>query len=36
MINREILRNKLITYNAIKDYTLRKKYEQALESTSNI
>lgn len=31
-INREILRNKLITYNTLKDYVLRKEYEKMVQT----
>lgn len=34
-MNREILRNKLKTYNTIKDYMLRKEYEQAVQTQAN-
>lgn len=34
-MNREILRNKLITYNTIKDYILRKEYERMMQTQSN-
>jgi len=34
-MNREILRNKLIAYNTIKDYILRKEYEQSMQLQEN-
>lgn len=34
-MNRQILRNKLITYNTIKDYTLRKEYEQSVRAQAD-
>lgn len=34
-MNREILRNKLITYNTLKDYYLRKEYERSIQKQSD-